>query len=92
MIEIDLTLYHKAYLKAVTKMQEWSDQNQGNEKYLRKQLWNDYKKMNLDPDGKALIDMEGVLCSADALLSIYRICLLLFSLLTVDDSNDGLCE
>lgn len=67
--------YMRAYDKAVEMLHGWYDEyKDGDEKSLRELLWTKYRDNGLDPDGKFIKTMYGVDCTADALISIYRIC------------------
>lgn len=76
MNEVAMTSYIKAYERAVIKLQNWYDEYKDDteEKALRDLLWENYKRKNLDPDGRFIKSMYGVDCTADALLSVWRIC------------------
>lgn len=68
--------YDLKYKDAVKKLREWYALPHENDKALREALWTNYKNDNLDPDGKAIQYVDAVPCTADALLSIYRICMM----------------
>ena len=71
---MDLSDYERAYYKAIIEMKHLCEANKNVDGYRRNQLWKDYQAKGLDPDGKAIRDCAGVKCTADGLLSIYRIC------------------
>ena len=68
--------YTRAYERAVRELQNWYGEyaDSMDEKALRDMLCESYKKKRLDPDGKFIRVMYGVDCTADALISIWRIC------------------
>ena len=69
----DLTNYRIAHNDAVAKLKEWyADHSSDNA--IADYLWNAYREHHLDPDGKATRMFNNTLCSADALISIFRIC------------------
>ena len=67
--------YNKAYLKAVKEITRLYEENKSDEELLlRHLLFSEYRKSNLDPDGNAIRYVEDIKCTADGLLSIWRIC------------------
>lgn len=67
--------YNFAYTKAVKILSDLYKQHQSeDELVLRNLLFSEYRKRNLDPDGKAIRFAYNVKCTADGLLSIWRIC------------------
>ena len=68
--------YKKAYERAVIELNKWYEEYKDNldEAGLRERLWTNYRDKGLDPDGRFEKSMFDVICTADALISIYRIC------------------
>ena len=70
-----LNKYNKALNTAVEKLEKFYNKyKKCDEEYLREQIFLEYKKHNLDPDGKAIRERDGIKCTADGMHSIYRIC------------------
>lgn len=68
--------YEVQFEAALEKLHMWYELPYENEKALRNALWSNYENEKLDPDGRLVRYVEGIPCSADALLSIYRICVM----------------
>ena len=67
--------YNKAYLKAINRISKIIEENRDiDEDILRRLIFTDYKQRSLDPDGNAIRYVEDIKCTADGLLSIWRIC------------------
>lgn len=65
--------YSKAYQRAVDFMVKFYAENK-TESNIREAIVKEYKKNKMDPDGKAVRFKSDIKCTADALLSILRIC------------------
>ena len=67
--------YQQAYEIAVKSLAEWYDEyaHKVDETALRDLLWQNYRNHNLDPDSKFVQSFFGINCTADAMLSIFRI-------------------
>lgn len=65
--------YNRAYQRAVDFMTNYYAEHKESDN-IRKLLVEEYKKNKMDPDGKAIRYISDVKCTADALLSILRIC------------------
>lgn len=67
--------YQKAFTKTVSFITKiYSDNESLEEEKLRRLLFEEYRRRKLDLDGKALRYVGNVKCTADGLLSMWRIC------------------
>lgn len=67
--------YNKAYERSVRILTDLYNNNQHlDDSSLRDLLYKEYRSKKLDPDGKAVRIVLDVKCTADALLSMNRIC------------------
>lgn len=67
--------YQKAFAKTVSLITKiYSDNEFLEEEKLRRLLFEEYRRRKLDPDGKAIRYVGDVKCTADGLLSMWRIC------------------
>ena len=71
MSKYQYTQYQQAYIKAVKTITEIYRQHETEDETV---IHAQYKQKHLDPDGKTVRNEFDIKCTADGLLSIYRIC------------------